>query len=123
MKQNRFENFRFVSESTLGTFFIKGFGYINISHRFENGAIQFGADAIFGHYWDLVEFFIEHCSNHHQPDMEFWQNKEAVEEAWSNFKKLNVQDTKTQIELCEKCELVLAAYQEYGIFYTNLFNK
>ena len=123
MENKEFKNFRFVSKSTLGTFYVEGFGFINITHSLDDGGLSFGKDAIFGKYYDLVHFFTEHCTSNHQIIREFWEDAEQVKSAWESFYRMNISDSTTRIELANKCELLLAEYQEYGEFYKNLFRK
>ena len=118
---NKFNNFKYVSADTLGRFYDNDLGFVTITHMLDKGAIRFGYNFIEGNYWDLVEFFIDSCTPHHQLNTEFWADSELVKQAWADYYKLNISDTKTALDLADKSELVLAAYQEFGEFYKDLY--
>lgn len=124
MKKEEFKNYKFVSPINFGIFYnSETVTYISVTHMFEDGAIQYGTKVIYGRYWDLVEFFIDHCTKNHQPDTEFWADSEKVEQAWKDFSKLDIKDKNKAFELSEKYDIILAGYQEYGAMYRHLFER
>lgn len=124
MKKEEFKNYKFVSPINYGLFYnSETETYIAITHRFEDGGLRYGTKVIYGKYWDIVEFFINHCTPNHQLDTTFWADSEKVEQAWKDFSKLDITDKKTALELEEKYDIILAGYQEYGAMYRHLFER
>ena len=126
------KNFKYVCDANLGMFQAPNNVAPDFYHKIAvsrerggtKGAIRFYNNVITGNYWDIVEFFIDHCTQYHQPT-KYWDDVtgDRIKADWEAFKKMDINDTQQAYELADKFELMLAQYQEFGIFYKTLWNK